>query len=1539
MFSLKLFLVYLIVTSCIKVGHHEVDGQERIYSDQKKCHLNNIKSVLIEKSFVFVEAQKRRKWTGKKKGRSKRKEKKVGPFLFIVKKRKLFCYCDMSIFYNFLGTCVDSGNTQLSKFLNFFNEKVKTQKLKLRSLRDIFEMFSFLKYLRRDAKTLQGVNKCKTELGSKNKIFQRCSWPRAGGIKDLIDLIRSKTNSDIDHEFVRRDNRNLPAFDRGDFSKTKTKITYIKRIVKLSIVVSLAAVLSAIIYLMLLKQNVEKNPGEKSAKPDLEVVTYNCNGLANQTKLKRVLLKSAEVVNRGGIVFLQETHVVDTGYVEILWKHKFLSNCVRTNSAGVMILYGSKYELVKHNECKEGRSIVAAIKSQEISLILVNAYFPNDHVQGKLFAEKLYDKLWEMQNELPEFLTILGGDFNTCISDSDFLNRNRTSNELILAEVIKKSNKETRIYDAFRMTHSEDGFTWKRGNTYSRLDYLFVSEVMIPKITEAKIDWAFDKSDHAAVIIKFKVLDEPVKGPGIIKVNVTVLEDPVIAKEVEVEIKEMMSQSLTHWDPHTRLEFLKTVIRSVMATKSAEVKNELRETIKERSEALNYIEGLKVKLVKNEQIDTDRKAERQNILDSTLASLREQINKLRNTLDGKMMLAARAKWFEYGEKSNKFFMNLNKSKQNQRGINEIRDGGVVYRGQEKVSECITEFYRKLYSKENLAVQPENDNFYENCPKLSNEQMQKLDSELNLNELKVALFSTKESSPGPDGIPYSIYKRYWSFIGPIILEAWKYSVEMGSIPRSHRESVITLLPKEGKDVKEIKNWRPITLSNCDAKIITKALSNRVSLVLEDIVDKSQTAYVPGRSVADNLRTNFFFKRFSKINKIDSVLISLDAKKAFDSVDHKYIETTLKAYGFGPGFVNVFKILYKEISSRILINGYMSESIPIERGVKQGDALSCAIFIICIDPLLRNINSNKLIKEIKIKSKRVGMVDEIFFKGAAFADDVSVICENTKQSIQQVFVEYERLTTRSGLELNADKTEILCMNGRVKTVTFEYCSKEFQVKTVETIKICGLFFAIDENEEYKMNVVEKTNKMVYKMKIWSKRNLSMEGKILIVKSFGISQLIYNMQSYGFEKSDKLNIEREIFKFLWSTAKNQNGIDRIKRSVMKNDLNNGGMNVTDVECLDRALKLRQFIRASRSKHVIARIQEHLCGNAVRREYCKLTKHEPVCFLAMDSLNVITDHNRSKLIEADESDSDWKYKVEDTASIDVQVFLKRRNRVFHSCMMNKLNALGINSLGELLREFECEMCPNLNKLMKMILVEIPNEIIQIATCFNEEIHTETEYCKVIRLEYENWKNLMQITTKEFQQILKEALKRTEKVDFESKLEVNLFEINNIAKFRTNCKNTKLRNIFFRLIHNDFYTYEKMARFKMSTTNSCPRCGQVETTQHLFYQCTHSGVIWGLYNNLMKHCNYAKDLVSSYEDIFRVPDGAGITLIKIKVIQNMIQIARPKDWTDKLLSEMVNSLIRLEKHNYNINRNMNKFDLKWGHIERRIASFGGATD
>jgi hypothetical protein len=121
-----------------------------------------------------------------------------------------------------------------------------------------------------------------------------------------------------------------------------------------------------------------------------------------------------------------------------------------------------------------------------------------------------------------------------------------------------------------------------------------------------------------------------------------------------------------------------------------------------------------------------------------------------------------------------------------------------------------------------------------------------------------------------------------------------------------------------------------------------------------------------------------------------------------------------------------------------------------------------------------------------------------------------------------------------------------NGQLKTV--QYNGKSFDINTVDKLKICGLYYCNDLDEEYNLNVQDKIRKLSYKIKKWTPRHLTMEGKILIVKTFGLSQLIYNMQSFCFHPNDIKSAEREIFKFIWSTSEKHNGIDRISRAVMK-------------------------------------------------------------------------------------------------------------------------------------------------------------------------------------------------------------------------------------------------------------------------------------------------------------------------------------------------------------------------------------------------------
>lgn len=105
-----------------------------------------------------------------------------------------------------------------------------------------------------------------------------------------------------------------------------------------------------------------------------------------------------------------------------------------------------------------------------------------------------------------------------------------------------------------------------------------------------------------------------------------------------------------------------------------------------------------------------------------------------------------------------------------------------------------------------------------------------------------------------------------------------------------------------DKKDLKNWRPISLLNVDYKIGSKAVSLRLSKVLDVIVDPDQTCSVPGRSISSNLiLLRDALDYIDKTNE-PGILISLDQEKAFDRVDCAFLMNLLKHFGFGPSFCN-------------------------------------------------------------------------------------------------------------------------------------------------------------------------------------------------------------------------------------------------------------------------------------------------------------------------------------------------------------------------------------------------------------------------------------------------------------------------------------------------------------------------------------------------------------------------------------------------------------------------------------------------------------
>jgi exonuclease III len=209
-------------------------------------------------------------------------------------------------------------------------------------------------------------------------------------------------------------------------------------------IISLSEMLSLTIYLTLLKQNVESNPGMKNNSQALfKILTYNCNGLGDRKKLKRLILKLTPIVDKGGIVFLQETHLTDTNYLKTIWKNKFETNCIKTNSAGVITLFRNDYEVVETLKDSDGRQLVIAVKNNETELILANSYFPNEHKIGINFAESVYLKILEMQHKFPKYRTIAAGDYNACMNLNDSLNRQRTNVEKLKRKLKNLSLRST----------------------------------------------------------------------------------------------------------------------------------------------------------------------------------------------------------------------------------------------------------------------------------------------------------------------------------------------------------------------------------------------------------------------------------------------------------------------------------------------------------------------------------------------------------------------------------------------------------------------------------------------------------------------------------------------------------------------------------------------------------------------------------------------------------------------------------------------------------------------------------------------------------------------------------------------------------------------------------------------------------------------------------------------------------------------------------------------------------------------------------------
>ena len=156
-------------------------------------------------------------------------------------------------------------------------------------------------------------------------------------------------------------------------------------------------------------------------------------------------------------------------------------------------------------------------------------------------------------------------------------------------------------------------------------------------------------------------------------------------------------------------------------------------------------------------------------------------------------------------------------------------------------------------------------------------------------------------------------------------------------------LIKLLYRKG-DRTDLKNWRPISLLNCNYKFLSKMISLRLANVLEDIIEPDQTRSVPNRSIITNGLLLRDLIQIANEKNLPAALISLDQLKAFDRVNWDFLFQTTSAFNFHPTFVSWMKLLYTDISSCVRVNGHLTGTFSLTMEVRPGCPLSPLLYVI-------------------------------------------------------------------------------------------------------------------------------------------------------------------------------------------------------------------------------------------------------------------------------------------------------------------------------------------------------------------------------------------------------------------------------------------------------------------------------------------------------------------------------------------------------------------------------------------------------------------
>ena len=912
----------------------------------------------------------------------------------------------------------------------------------------------------------------------------------------------------------------------------------------------------------------------------VSICSFNCRGLGDKRKRADVL--NFLNTKKFSIVCLQDVHWTCEmeNQIKLDWGYDCFFSHGTSNSRGTAILLNDNFIFKAHGYKSDpgGNWVILDITFSDIRVSLANIYGPNQ--DDPSFYKNIMDEIESYNNAH----SIICGDFNLVQQPNmDTMNYNSVGNPKARKEVLNMMNIHDLI-DPWRENNpTARRYTWRQPTPFKqgRLDFFLLSHEMFSMVDNTDILPGY-RSDHSIPTVTF-AKQTPHRGRGYWKFNNSLLKDTKYIQVVKDAIGEIVKQYAA--SPYSRenmknipgkevqfnindqllLDMILVDIRGKTIPYGASMKRKREKEIKSLEAEISRIDHT---------LDLNPTHTTADTLMEDLKSANKKLQELRDVHMEGVKIRARVQNLEFGEKPSKYFLNLEKKNYVNKSINFLeKQNGIKTNSQKEILEEAKMFYENLYSDKEKQIDTSLLDTIPNIPTLSEDESSQIDGVLEYDEVLNALKSMQNNkTPGPDGFTVEFFKFFWKDLSSFIIRALNSAFDRGSFSHFQNLGVITLLPKGNKPRQHLKNWRPISLLNSIYKLASMCIANRVKGVLPKLIEDDQNGFMAGRFIGENIRIVYDIIFHAEEKSIPGMLLLIDFEKAFDTVSHSFIFKILKRHGFGTSIQKWIRLFYNNAESSLLINGNMSDRFFVNRGCRQGDPLSPYLFLLCAEVLATMARNNHDMKGIVIDNKE--------FKISQFADDTTFILDGSERSLVETLNVLDQFAVMSGLRINSNKTNVVWIGSKRKELPLSTCSHLNWVRN--RFSMLGVDFSLDLHEMPALNYSSIVEDIRKSMKQWSKRYLTVLGRIAVVKSLFISRFSHLVLAIPNPDCNLIHeLNNMFFNFIWKGK-----TDRIGRDQMCGDFDEGGTKMIQVGIFFNALKIswiRRLLRAGSSNKAV--------------------------------------------------------------------------------------------------------------------------------------------------------------------------------------------------------------------------------------------------------------------------------------------------------------------------------------------------------------------